>query len=235
MSKTKVSIREIAFFTKVLQLFRNCDRITFEIDSNYFKITCFHIFTLYYASLENSIFCVESGEEKLFTVNPKLFVKYLHFFRSSFLIEAEDFLKFRSVEKEDFVEAEIPFNALEEHEYTFYEANVKLLVKKANLMQLFTGNVIYESREGKLILTKNEGEAKDVVCIKEIEWLKEGYLYFPCNNDWSSCLEILNECIESLLIEFSAYVMSVKFLFKKFNDSYLEIQIPKDVGTKNFV
>eukprot|EP00866_Antonospora_locustae_P000812 jgi/Antlo1/812/815 len=83
-----------------------------------------------------------------------------------------------------------------------------------------------------LLLTKTENEVRDILAMEDVEWLQMGDLYFTCNNDWVRGLDDLGDYIEAVLMEFSAYILCVKFLFKKFHESYLEIQVPKSVHSK---
>lgn len=226
----KITIKNMDFFSDILKIFREKDRLTFEIDTENFKMSLLHM-NSYYANLEMSLFAVEDPEEISFTVDPKLMLKYLHFFRAGLSIEVDRFLVLRSMESQASTEIRVPLNELESYGYTFLEPSTKALLKNIGFLKTFTGMTTYETRDGCLVLTKVLNEAKDVLVIEDVEWLQAQDLYFTCNNDWVSSLETLSDRIESVLMEFSPYILSVKFLFKNFTKSYLEIQVPKCIST----
>ena len=227
----RIAVKEIGFFTKILKLFGEKERLTLEIDSENFKMSLSHL-NSYYVNLEVSLFDIEEPEDVSFTINPNLLIKNLHFFRSGLSMEVGAFLILRNIDKQTTTEVRIPLNRPEDYGYTFMEASTKVLLRNTNVIKYFTGITTYETKKNMLVLTKTENEVRDILVMEDIEWLQAGDLYFTCNNDWVKGLDVLGDYIEVVLMEFSTYILSVKFLFKKFHESYLEIQVPKSVHCK---
>lgn len=227
----KIAVREVCFFTKILRLFGERERLTLEIDTENVKMSLAHL-NSYYVNLEASLFEFEEPGDVSFTINPSLVVKNLHFFKSGLSMEVGTFFILRNFEKQATTEVRIPLNRPEEYEYALLEASTKVLLRNTSVIKYFTGITTYEAKDSMLMLTKTENEVRDVLAMQDIEWLQAGDLYFTCNNDWVRGLDALEDYIEAVLMEFSAYVLSVKFLFKKFHESYLEIQVPKSVHSK---
>lgn len=227
----KITVREVGFFTKIMKLFGERERLTLEIDSESVKMSLAHL-NSYYVNLEASLFEIEEPGDVSFTVNPSLVAKNLHFFRSGLSMEVGTFFILRNFDKQTTTEVKIPLNKPEEYEYALLEASTKVLLKNIAVIKYFTGITTYEAKDNMLVLTKTENEVRDILAMEDVEWLQAGDLYFSCNNDWVRGLDALGDYIEAVLMEFSAYVLSVKFLFKKFHESYLEIQVPKNIHCK---
>lgn len=224
----KIVVKETDFFFKILRLFKDKERLTFEIDTENFKLSLSRL-NAYYVNLEVSLFAIEGVDEVMFTVNPNLLLRHLHFFKSGMTMLIGKFLVLQNTDKDVVTEIRIPLNSTEEHGYVFLEPNTKVLLKNIDVIRHFAGITTYELRNEKLVLTKTVNETKDVLVMDDVEWLEARDLYFVCDNDWTKGLDTLSDCVESVLLEFSPYVLSVKFLFKHFHGSYLEIQVPKSV------
>lgn len=227
----KITVREVGFFTKILKLFGERERLTLEMDSESVKMSLAHL-NSYYVNLEASLFDIEEPGDVSFTINPSLMVKNLHFFRSGLSMEVGAFFIMRNFDKQTTTEVKIPLNRIEEYEYVLPEASTKVLLRNTTVIKYFTGITTYEAKDKMLLLTKTENEVRDILAMEDVEWLQMGDLYFTCNNDWVRGLDDLGDYIEAVLMEFSAYILCVKFLFKKFHESYLEIQVPKSVHSK---
>lgn len=227
----RIAVKEVCFFIKVLKLFSEKERLALEIDTEGFRMSLSHL-NSYYVNLEASLFDIEEPEDAAFTINPRLLVKNLHFFRSGLTMEVGAFFILRNTDRQTTTEVRIPLNKPEDYAYTFLEASTKVLLRNTGVIRYFTGTTTYEAKNNALVLTKTENEVRDILAMEDIEWLQTGDLYFTCNNDWVRGLDVLGDYIEVVLMEFSTYVLSVKFLFKKFRESYLEIQVPKSVHCK---
>lgn len=127
------------------------------------------------------------------------------------------------------------------------EFTTKLLMNKEIVNYLVRGNVLYsnskpeinkkgsvgyddidQSQTSILRVTRSEVECIERMEI-DVEYLREGYLEFYCNNSWVGELVCIDELSKSIMIGFSDEMMVIKCMFEKYKNVYLEIQVNEKI------
>lgn len=215
-------IHDVKFFTEIIKIFKNKPIITIEIGPEEFKIQCTDRYN-FILFLDNKLFTSYGASE--FSIDPAKLYKYIKIIKPMKFLLGENGLKILLSKNDVLVEITIPLMLKKPVEYFTQCENVSFLFKDVTMLKNINGVVVFEKTNNKLVISTTKDGIKDMI-ETDVEWINENQLYFSCDDKW---VEIVNSItgIENLMFEFSAYILCIKFLFKDFSETYLEIQIPK--------
>ncbi|KAM0686733.1 hypothetical protein COBT_002036 [Conglomerata obtusa] len=227
MQETKLIINDILFFKTLINSLSLLKHLTFKITQTNFYILSVDI-NRYFISLPEKFYKIERDFE--FTVITAQLLEGLNLIstRSSFTLSNS--LKIEFCLSSGRAKVEISFISFIDHEYEdISDVSTKFIIKRTNFNIPFTGIVNYSYKKDNLILRRDANEISEEVQVFEVNFIENRNLNFTCSNTWTNVYNLLGEEIEDVLFNFCDNFMSVQFLFKKYDESFFEIQVPRSL------
>lgn len=209
-----------------MKLLSSKDYITFNITDNQLQIQTNKIH-LYFISMDQSFFL--ANEYVKFTVNAAYMHKFVDIMIDNTLHIEENLLINTRQFDSSTAKITLPFISLITNDH-FEATNIhtKIILKNLKALNHLKGIVTYTLKDNGMILTSVVDEVMEEVYIYDVDIIINGNLNFLCSNSWVDALEVLDDQIESILLCFGDRTLMVQFLFKEYENSYFEIQVPEN-------
>ncbi|KAF7684424.1 hypothetical protein TCON_0380 [Astathelohania contejeani] len=231
-----ILITNIKFFKSIIRAFSAKKYITWVVKDTNIQVMTIDTYR-YFLNLDTDIYEVLSSSEGVtFTIMPSLLHNYLNLFTQNLKIEIKNNLSLSNFEDKNCkINVQIPFIRQIPPEYQHIgDTNIQFIVsrKTSLILSKFKGLVTYEIQNKTLYLRRWNEEMREEIIIPQIDIIEGTILDFTCNNSWVDIFEYLGEYIENVMFGFSEDFLSVQFLFHKFENSYLEVQIPRSLTNR---
>ncbi|TBU00509.1 hypothetical protein CWI37_0508p0010 [Hamiltosporidium tvaerminnensis] len=227
----KLEIKDVKFFVAILKSFNSKNKITFKFSNETLEISAINNLRQYII-LENIIFNYIDYRDIIFTIDHSLLLSYINHFKKNLCLYIDNNLNLTTKSENYSLFVKIPFIDLLDNEYKFVEdSKIKFILKpeQSKILAMFKGIVTYSLENMNLIIRREVEESNERIVINDIEIIESNYLYFKCLNNWANIFEELFGFIEGTLFSFNENILSIQFLFKKYQNTYLEIQIPRSL------
>lgn len=222
-----LTINDIDLFSNILKSLSFTTTISFKITDESFCIFS-HDLAQYFVSLPNTFYTITNAIH--FTVHTSQIVQHIDLFQNNLVIELNGSFHAKHILNDTVLSMEIPFITFVDIIYQELSAvTTKFLIKKNKMQIPFTGIVNYRNDADTLIVKREAEEANEEIIMHNIDFIECKNLNFTCSNTWFQILNVLQNEYEDVLFSFCEHVLSVQFIFKKFENSFFEIHIPRSL------
>lgn len=219
-------ITDIKFFKTLLQSFSTKKHISFNITPQTFQLYSIDR-SILYINLATSLFHTTITSSN-FTLNPQILHKYLPLFTNTTIFTINTSFNIENNHNNIISNITIPFiEHIHFEPQELLNIHTKFFVTNIRPLTYLKGIINYRIEDNMLRIRQNTQEIADEIVMYNIEVITNVNLNFSCWNDWSGVLECVDGYVEKVRFLFGHNVLFVQVLVKDYNESFIELTIPR--------